>query len=328
MDFENPIIIELLRGEHVESVQRGAWVLVNTAGEILDSVGQPDQRVFGRSATKSLQAMAMVESGAIERYGLGLDAVALACASHNGEPIHTECASSTLKKIGLGDDNLLCGPQAQRGSQRGTEGSRLGNNCSGKHASFLALSQFIGAEPGDYLNPQGVVQQRVIDTVAQICELSEDEYYLGVDGCSAPTFEMPLNKLALGIARICNPDGLVEPRAKAARMVTDAAKAHPAMVAGTYERECTRIIEASKGALFAKIGAEAVYVVGGVGMGKALAVKLDDGSSRHLGALVVALLRHYEMIDEDTLAELADIADTKRKNWDGIEIGSIRFPLI
>lgn len=328
MNYSNPIVIEFLRAGHVESAQRGAWVLVDTDGKILDSRGEPDQFVFGRSATKGLQALAMVESGAMEKYGLGLDAVALACASHNGEDIHTSTAEKALGKIGLDPSVLLCGPQSQRGSAREVKGTRLGNNCSGKHAGFLALSQILGAETSDYLNPEGAVQTKVVETVREICDLGADEYYLGTDGCSAPTFELPLNKLALGIARIANPEKLSPARAKAAKVITDAAKAHPELVAGTYDRECSRIIEVTEGKIFAKIGAEAVYIAGGVGQNKALAVKIDDGGSRAIGALVVNLLKHYDMIDDKEAAELGDISSLVLKNWDGLEVGSIRLPAI
>ena len=144
----NPVLVEVWRGPAVESWHRGAWVLADGAGTVLDGAGDWETPIFPRSSIKALQALPLLESGAAERFGFDDGDLALAIASHNGEPCHTERAAAMLARLGLGAGDLLCGahPPGDPATEaalraRGERPSALHNNCSGKHAGFLALAR-------------------------------------------------------------------------------------------------------------------------------------------------------------------------------------------
>lgn len=320
---KNPVMVRLWRGAAVESVHRGAWVLADPTGGVIESSAEPNQVVFGRSSTKSLQALPLIESGAADRYRLGAETLALALASHSGEVEHVNVARHTLAAIGLDEHALGCGPQAPRGSADGTPGTRIMNNCSGKHAGFLAVSQHLGLDPADYLDPHGRVQTLVAEAVSSMAGLAIEDLGVSVDGCGAPTFRLPLAALATAVARVTNPAGLAPERVVACRRLTTAAAEHPTLVAGSFDRVCTDLIAATNGRLFAKIGAEAVYVVGEVGGDRALAVKIDDGAYRGMHPLLMSLLQRFDMLQPAELAELAVWASTERHNFDGAVIGRV-----
>ncbi len=325
VETSNPILTRLWRGPAIESVHRGAWVLCRADGTTVRNVGARDQLVFARSSTKSFQALPLIETGAADRFNLPSEALATALASHSGEPIHRDVVAATLRTIGLSEDDLRCGPQRPFDSGLDAPADRLTNNCSGKHAGFLAVAQHIGEDPANYLEPTSEVQQLVKAAVAETCGLDAKDLGVGVDGCSAPTFQLPLSGLATGVARIANPQLLAAERRDAADRFTAAAAAHPELVAGTHNRICTDLIRVTDGRLFAKIGAEAVYVVGVRGADMGLAIKIDDGNQRGLHRLLIEILHQHDLIDDAELAQLEAWADPIRRNWDGLEIGRVEL---
>ena len=264
---ENPVLARIWRGGHVESQHRGAWVVVDTRGKVLEGAGDVRAAYFARSTLKSLQALPLLESGAADRFGFGDDEIALVLASHSGEPCHTERVARLLARLGLTPAALQCGPQepmdrAAREAliQAGARPTALHNNCSGKHAGFLALALALGTDPAAYLDPAGAPQVLVRQAVAAMAGVAEEALVPAVDGCSAPTYRMPLASLATAIARIASPAGLAEPRAAACRRMAAAVAAHPELLAGSKKRLCTDLVRASGGRLYPKLGGEAVYV--------------------------------------------------------------------
>ncbi len=325
MDESNPVLTRLWRGSDVESVHRGAVVIVDAEGSIIHAAGDPEQLVYPRSATKSFQALPLLESGAADAFALPPAAIALAIASHSGESIHTAVVGDVLRSLELDEDALRCGPQRPFHTPAGTPEHRIVNNCSGKHAGFLAVARHLGADTATYLDPASTVQQMVFEAVAEICSVDPAALETAVDGCSAPTFRMPLRSLATGIARVANPDALGDERAAACRRMTSAAAEHPALVAGTRHRLCTDLMTVTEGRLFAKIGAEAVYVVGAVGADRGVAVKVDDGADRGYNALLLEVLARVGLLDRSEAERLDSWGSTVRRNWDGLEIGRITF---
>ena len=196
------------------------------------------------------------------------------------------------------------------------------NNCSGKHAGFLALCTHLGQDTATYLDPAGESQSLVRGALGEVTD-SDQELLPAVDGCSAPTYRLPLSALALGFSRVTNPHGLRPERAAACRRITSAVAAHPVLVAGSHGRLCTDLARVTKGRLFPKIGAEAVYAVGEVGGDRALAVKIDDGQLRGMHALVLALLERFGFLRPDELESLASWRDPVLRNWAGLEVGRI-----
>jgi len=300
-------------------------VLADSSGSVIDAVGDPRQTIFPRSASKSLQALPLVESGAADHFDFDQRNLALALASHSGQPRHIEVAADGLAKISLDADALQCGPQRPQHSSTNTEASRITNNCSGKHVGFLAVARHLDLDPARYLDPDGAVQQLVRTTVREMTDTADDGLGIGIDGCSAPTFHLPLVGLATGLARVTNPDALAPGRARACRRLTDAARAHPDLVAGTHERFCTDLIGATNGRIFGKIGAEGVYTFGVVGEDLGFACKVDDGNARGCYPLIIELLVDRGLMSADEAAALDRWGTTTLFNWDGLDIGHIEI---
>lgn len=320
MEASNPIVAELWRGNGIESIHRGAWVLVDTDGTVVDRCGDPEQLVYARSSTKSMQALALVET--IGPDELSDAEIAVAIASHNGEPIHAAAARELLARVGLDDDALQCGPQAPAGAGASEPGSRIANNCSGKHAGFLAAAVASGDDPQDYLDPASQTQRRVAEAISALTGSDPSTITTAIDGCSAPTFRMPLRGLATGLARMANPVGFAPQRVLACERIVEAGTNRPDLVGGTSTpRFDTEVMKATNGRLFAKGGAEAVQAVGVVGAGLGLAAKIDDGSARSLHRLVLAVLASHDLIRADELGGLAAWTDPVRRNRDGLEVG-------
>ena len=327
---DNPVLARVWRGDAVESQHRGAWVLVDSAGTVLDGAGAWTHPTFLRSSTKSLQALPLLESGAADALGFSDAEVALALASHDAEEVHTRVVAALLARLGLGVEHLQCGSQPPGNSdarfelrKSGEPPTALHNNCSGKHAAFLALAQHYGDPLDRYLDPECRSQLAVRRAVLEMTGVDESQLSIAVDGCSAPTFRLPLTGLATGFARLATPDGLAPERRAACERMLTAVKRHPDLIAGSSKRICTDIARASDGRLFPKVGAEAVYAVGVAGGDRALAVKVDDGGLRALHAVVVSLLERFGFADADMLAKLDPWRGTPIKNWAGTEVGRL-----
>jgi L-asparaginase II len=329
---DNPVLVRVWRDVAVESQHRGAWCLCDGEGGVLDGAGAWERPIFTRSSVKCLQALPLLESGAAERFGLGEREVALAIASHNAEPAHTEIVAGMLARVGLTPGALRCGPHAPGDPEvraqlaaEGREPSALHNNCSGKHAGFLVLARHLGLAPERYLDPEGEVQGLVRRAVLETTGLAPERVTTAVDGCSAPTFRIPLAALATAFARVATPEGpwpcFGPARRAACRRMLDAAAAHPELIAGRSKRLCTDIARATRGRVFPKIGAEAVYALGLCGRGRAIAVKIDDGGARALHALVVALLERFDLASAAELALLEPWREATLRNWAGIAVG-------
>lgn len=298
----NPVLAVATRSGRVESWHRGALVVVHQ-GERLFAVGDVDRPVFARSATKPLQALPFLERGLHQRLDLPASEIAVMCASHFGAPAHVAAVRSLLARGGLCEDQLGCGPHApfDKASRLGllAAGERPGkvhNNCSGKHAGFLHLAQQCGDQLANYLDANGRAQQEVQAAVAAMAGLAAP-VELGLDGCGAPTFVLPLVALARAFAQLANPDGQVAVRAAACRTILDAVAREPLYLQGEGQL-CTVLAQTLPGRCFPKNGAEGVFAValapdparrrcpGAVGV----AVKIDDGAQRAYEPVIVQTL--------------------------------------
>ena len=286
--------------------------------------------IFARSSIKSLQALPLFETGAVERFGFQDEEIALAIASHSGERCHTERVRATLERLDLSIDHLRCGPHpptddATRDelARRGEAPSALHNNCSGKHAGFLALALHLSAPLAAYLDPASAGQSLVRDALAEMTDLGARDLVPAIDGCSAPTYRLALRALATAFARVTNPDGLAAGRRDSCRRMVAVAGRHPVLIAGSKRRIDTDLLRASGGRLFPKIGAEAVHAVGAVGKERGLAVKIDDGGSRALHALVIALLEKLDLASAGELDALRSWRDNTLHNHAGLPVGRV-----
>lgn len=303
----NPILVRITRGDAVESTHRGAIVCANARGEIKIEVGDIDAAVFPRSSVKALQALPLVESGAADAFTLSDAELALACASHNGEAVHVNTARSVLRKIGLDDAALACGPQWPareadwRALSQAEQGpGRIHNNCSGKHAGMLALARHLDMPTQGYVDRDHPVQLAVRRAVEEMTDTPLATAPCGTDGCSIPTYAVPLRSLATAFARFGAGKGLSPARAKAAIRLRDACFTHPELVAGT-DRFCTRIMAGLGGQAFVKTGAEGVFCAAFPALGLGAAMKCDDGATRGAEAMMAAVILHVlsKRLDDD-----------------------------
>ena len=324
----NPVQVRRWRGGQVESVHRGAWALVDVEGQVLAESGAAEAPVFARSSTKALQALPLIETGAADRFRYDREETALALASHNGQGCHTRVVERVLSRLGLSTDALLCGAHrpydhdaAYELRLKGETPSALHNNCSGKHAGFLALALHLGVPPERYLDPASESQELVRQAVLDMTGTPPEELGTAIDGCSAPTFRMPLRHLARGFARFSNPRALDEPRRKACERLAEAVECHPDLIGATRKQICSDISRATGGRLFPKIGAEAVYVIGERGGERALAIKMDDGQKAGLHPLILHLLRRFGLARREELDALSSWAAGPIRNWAGLDVG-------
>jgi len=328
--MQNPVTVEVTRGKLVESRHKGLGVVVDGSGKTVFSFGDAEAGVFPRSSCKAMQALPLVESGAADAFGFGNAELAFACASHSGEDRHVEMAASMLKKAGRDASALECG--AHWSSDQSTvihqartieKPTALHNNCSGKHAGFVCTCVHSGAPVENYVGYDHPLQREIRDVMQSLTGTVLGEDNCGTDGCSIPTYAVPLKGLAHGFAKMLTGEGLVASRAKASRRLIDACMAEPFYVAGT-DRACTKLMELAPGKIFAKTGAEGVFVAALPDQGLAMAVKCEDGTTRAAEAMIYALISRYFEKGGETQTKLMEMANRQMKNWNGIHVGDVR----
>lgn len=324
----NPVLVEVTRGNQVESRHRGSVAVIDGDGGTVLSLGDIDASTFPRSACKAMQALPLVESGAADAYGFGNREIALACASHSGEPDHVVLAAGMLKAAGQGEPVLECGAhwsfqQAAFLEQARSldRPSQLHNNCSGKHAGFICACCHSGHDTRGYVTFDHPLQVEIRDVMGNLTDTVLSQDNAGVDGCSIPTYAVPLRSLARGFARMASGVGLGPERARASARIMDACMAEPFYVAGTG-RTCTRLMQVAPGRIFVKTGAEGVFCAAIPERGFGIAVKCDDGTARAADSIVAGVLARF--FDGEVRAALDGIANYTMRNWNGMAVGDVR----
>lgn len=326
----NPVLVEITRGGRVESTHTGSVLVVDADGGTVFSAGEIDRAIFPRSACKVMQALPLVESGAADAYGLDEKALALACASHNGEPEHVAVASDMLSRAGRDGGVLECGahwsdhqPTLIAQARSLDQPTALHNNCSGKHAGFVCTACHTGEDPAGYVGYDHPVQRRIRAIMESLTGSVLDQDSCGVDGCSIPTYAVPLKGLAHGFARMATGTGLETVRAAASRRLMAACMAEPFYVAGTG-RACTRLMKTAPGRIFAKTGAEGVFCAAVPELGLGIALKCDDGNGRAADAMIAATLARIFAGEPELQTALMGQANRTMRNWNGIAVGDVR----
>ena len=337
-----PVVVEVLRGEAVESRHLGALAVVHAAGALHMAWGDVDRPVFPRSAVKLLQALPLVASGAADAFALSDAELALACASHSGEPAHVATAQGWLARLGLTAEHLECGtqwparePVLRALAARGEVAGPLHNNCSGKHCGFLCLACHLcprsgDAEPAGFARGYVAPEHPVMREVTRALELTTGQDLAraprGIDGCSIPTYALPLRALALAFARVGTGSGLPPDVATAAARLRRAVAKAPFMVGGT-DRFDTQVMQALGERLCCKVGAEGVYCASLPELGLGLALKIEDGASRAAEALMAEIALQLLRPSGETGALLHRLAAPVLHNWRGTEVGRLRVRL-
>jgi L-asparaginase II len=279
---------------------------------------------------KAIQALPLVECGAADAYGFGERELALACASHGGEPAHTELSASMLASAGLDGSALECGwhwPSHHASTlalaRLGETPNALHNNCSGKHAGFICTCVHLGAEHRGYINAGHVSQELVREAMQSVTGAVHEAANSAIDGCSIPTYAVPLTSLALGFARMATGVGMPEPRARAAKRLMVACMAEPFYVAGT-DRADTRLMKAAPGRIFVKVGAEGVFCAALPELGLGIALKAGDGGERAAEVMIAAVLSRLLKEDAELSATLSAMARAPVVSRKGAAVGVMR----
>lgn len=320
--------VEVTRGQWVESWHRVHVAVLGADGMVRAQAGDPDTFAFARSSVKPIQALPLVDDGVVSAFGLTDEELALCCASHNAEPRHVELASSILRKAGLEEGALACGPHppyyepaAQALAAAGVEPGRIHNNCSGKHAGMLALARHNGWPTDGYQRPEHPVQRRMLEEITRWTGVAPDDVRTATDGCGVVTFGVPLRGLALAFARLAQA-AHARPESAPGRIVA-AMTAHPFSVAGTG-RLCTELMRAAEGRLVAKTGAEGVYVAGVPSDGLGIALKVEDGAKRASEPALLAVLHTLGVLSDREMEMLGTFAAPVVRNTRNEDVGAIR----
>lgn len=336
----NPVLVHALRGGIVESMHRGAIAVLDADGAVHTALGDIERPIFPRSAVKVLQALPLVASGAADRYGLTDAELALACASHGGQPEHAATAASMLAKAGVDAMALECGTHwpyhdasTKALAARGQAPSALHNNCSGKHSGFVCVGCLMAAERGadaraflrGYVAPEHPVMQEVTAALQAATGYDLARTARGTDGCSIPTYAIPLRHLAHAFARVATGVGLRPSHARAARRLREAVAAAPFMVAGSGRFD-TRVMEALGPRVFCKVGAEGVHCAALPELGLGVAVKMDDGNNARAVEVVMAAALAALLPVGGAAGDLFDeLSNLPLRNWNGIEVGRLAW---
>lgn len=337
-------LVEVRRGGITESRHRGHTAVVEPDGRVVASLGSPHTVTFLRSSAKPFQAVPLLVTGAAERFGFTDEEVALACASHNGEPIHTKLAESMLEKIGLRPEALKCGvhepysPEAAAALRARNEPPNvLHNNCSGKHVGMLAVALQLGAPLENYETPENPVQIAIANALSQFTDVPVEDFAVAVDGCAAPIFGITVRAMALGYARLVSPPSTFDKATRdACERIVRVMMAYPELIGGTSQRLDTEIMRAARGRVVSKVGAEGVYTAGILPCerwpnGLGLALKIEDGDDKRARpTVVVESLRQLGVLYDESLEAVSRYAFFPVQNRPGDVVGEIRasFDLI
>lgn len=322
-------LVETTRGigdvQHTENIHFGSVAVVDTSGKLVFSAGDPNFRTFSRSTIKPFQATPLLASHIAKAFEFDSREIALMCSSHSGEPIHVETVRSIFKKSGATESHLQCGchvpmyfASTNQKPPSGSVWQAVQNNCSGKHAGFLAWCAYHNKLPDTYLKIDHPLQVAIRKSLSIWCDYPETDFLTGIDGCSAPNYALPLSKIALGYARLADKNG-----GEVAQQLFGAMTTHPELVSGT-NRQDLAFMQTRPNDWVAKIGADAVQVLGIRSAGLGIAVKVVDGNQRAVIAAAISVLRKLGLLDDLDASPVAQWAQADLTNAAGIQTGRVR----
>lgn len=324
------IVVEVLRSEAVESIHRGNIVVVNSNGDVLNSCGEIEYRSFMRSASKPIQAAAVLERGIAERFGLDLSEIAIMISSHSGEKTHIDTLKSIIRKVGIVEDVLQCGKHDPLGVDaarelitKGESPTSLHCNCSGKHLGQIAATIIKGLPLEDYYKLNNSIQPEIRQMIMQYSGVGEAQIQLGQDGCGLPVYFLPLRNMALAYANLCNENFMNGKYVKSQNYVISAMTVHPEMIGGKGRFD-TELMKHFGDRLIGKFGDEGVYCVGLIGKGIGIALKIEDGHTRAVSPAILEALRQLGVISGKEMEPLKDFWNPPIKNHRGEVVGEIR----
>jgi L-asparaginase II len=319
-------LFEVTRGNIVESIHYGSIAVVDSNGKLISSYGDPKAVAFLRSSAKPFQALPFVEHGGVEYFGFTPRELSISCASHEGSDLHVQTVEGIQKKIGVEESALQCGVHMPGDAEafksliiNHRQPTQNQNNCSGKHTAMLAHARMRGFPLENYLDINHPIQQEILVSFAEMCQIPIKEVELGTDGCSAPNFAVPLYHAALAMARLCDPRELSSERASACRKITSAMTTHPEMVSAYGEFD-EQLMKAGEGKIVCKRGAEGYQIIGllpGVltpdSPGVGIALKVSDGDASRTSLDLVHITRVRPAVTLEILRQLGALSSKQEQ---------------
>ena len=322
------ILAQYFRGPFVESKSKITAVVLDEHKNIVQSWGDVHSGFYPRSSIKMLQAIPFLESGAVDYFGLSDQHICLACASHSGESVHVEKVLSWLEKMDLSDANLECGAQAPFHKKSAEEllvknkpALCAHNNCSGKHAGFLATAKMHQEKLTGYIDESHPVQKRVTQALKECFQFELSSKNLGIDGCGIPTYYLPMIHVAYGMSEFLNPQSTFKSSLK---RIQKAVLSEPVLLAGSGRAD-TDMILASEGNVLSKAGAEGVFAGVFLNQGLSFVLKVQDGNQEVSNAALCYLAHRMKAITDDQFQKLSHHARPIKKNWAGKEVGFLKI---
>ena len=319
------ILANVIRGETVESIHRGHFIVIDGEGRTIASAGDPSTVTFFRSSAKPFQAIPFITSGAADAFGFTEDEIAMAVASHSGEAMHVERSKRMLARVGLEESDLKCGAhapfyakEAERMLRYDKEPNQLHNNCSGKHAAMLAFARHIGENVKTYDSPDNRIQKRILRCIADFTETPQEQIALGIDGCAAPNFALPVAAMAKSFINLISPSKFPEPTQQACARIVSAMIKFPELIGGS-ERLDTMLMQAAQGKIISKVGADGVWLCGVLPnenwpTGLGIALKIEDGDDhRARPAVATEILRQLYVLSKPDLPNLSPMPVKNRR---------------
>jgi len=326
-NIENPILVERYRGQVLESFHRGAICIVDKDNKVIFSVGDIHQVCYPRSALKLFQIIPLLESGAVEKFGFTLEEIAIMCGSHNGEADHLRVVNSILKKIGLDKNMLKCGAQYPTLTEdrnalikSDIHPDDTHNNCSGKHAGFLAYCVFYGLDIDSYIQPHHPLQIAIKKITAEMHEHPEEQLDTAMDGCSAPIFSIPVYNQAVGYKNLTTPEKFSPGRVKSCKTIIEAVTTYPFMIGG-HKRYCTEMMKICGSRIFGKTGADGIYSIGFINEQIGCCIKIDDGLMGPQYSVAQEVIEKTNIFQKDQLSPLYHYIESPIINWNKFTTG-------
>lgn len=321
-----PLVTQVVRGTNIESYHEASAVVITDNGKSEMAFGDCTKKIYPRSSIKPIQALNLILSGAVDKFHITDEELALACASHSGEKIHVQLVSNWLTRLGLTASDLECGAHAPSNQnaalelfKSGNDISALHNNCSGKHTGMLASCLSLGYELKGYVKTNHPIQVLIKDIIEDFCSEKINDSDIAIDGCSIPTYFISMNSLGLGMARFGSANSPHEKYKEATTRLFNAIVNNPSLIAGS-DRYCTRMTEALNKTGFVKTGAEGVMFACIPEHKLGIVVKAHDGTTRAAEVTMSWILKELGLLNKDSWEKFSQIPI---KNWNLIQTGYI-----
>lgn len=322
-------LAEVVRNGLIDSTHLGSIAVVNLEGELIGYAGEPDQICYFHSAAKPLILLSHLKKKINERFDLTLQELAIMASSHSGGAKHLEILLRIAEKLQVKESDITCGMREPYGLKEkfelygtGKKPTQWHNNCSGKHLGMIAACKAMGWSIENYSDTEHPVQHDILETISEFCSYPADKIHIGVDGCGVPVFGVPLRNMALAFARIFDTGFLNGKYKNEQKLLYDAVRNHPDMVAGD-DRPDTELIRATSGDCFGKMGSEGLFCVHIHSKRLGISVKVRDGGGRAAAPVVIETLKQLGILNGETLEELNKFHYPPIQTWSGETVGFI-----